>query len=764
MFCIICGSKIDDTSTFCPVCGAVLSVNNDGNQPGSRSRTTVLGDNSGQDYRQGTTVLGDSPEPDYGRGTFVLWDEPQREQRGNTSSLGGEHSDASQAPPVPPVRQPASGGFGQSATGGFGQPASGGFGQPASGGFGQPASGGFGQSATGGFGLPASGGFGQSATGGFGQPASGGFGQSATGGFGQPASGGFGQSATGGFGQPASGGFGQSAAQQPSPDSLNQPASYGFYPQPVPSAGQNKKSGGKWRIIGAVLGGLVLVAGIVLGVFFFTGKDNTEPVIKKRDKTGVLFKTSCEIWDASFDYIIAYNEDHQYGVYDTDGKVAVEFEYDIINFIDLEKYPDLFMVKKDNRCGLINGTGQPVIGVKYNGIGYYKKYDTIYTIDIIKRELVFFKTDGTKMGTFSYQNPDSMFWINGKRMVDYALYGNNVISVEENDIILFGMISSEKFCVYDDGKLKIVDVKDGKLHKMFDARRIELFVENPDKEKCYYTVFEKDGDILIIDHNGDTVSEAEILTSGGKMLKQVVPENDDQVLKYMLLNDDGLCVIQHLYGNDISNEKNYYELYNLRTEKRIAENSYCTINSRERFIQLYGERPMYFSVTIHHFDGEQLFEAKGRKTSDYWKFEIKDDTGEYEVLGQNMYSSIGKNGLLLLRNEDGQGQFVYQPFEGERKVLSTKGGVQCFESEQDIWWSLVAFPKVTPLYGQKYFSDTSVYFVKEDPDQETYRVFNDEGELIDEMTFKEEIETIVVINDGFYLKSGDKLYWYNRKK
>jgi hypothetical protein len=573
---------------------------------------------------------------------------------------------------------------------------------------------------------------------------------------------------------------------------------------------------------GAAAGALVLVVGIVVAAALLSGGGGK---IKSRSKTGFMFQTDYKVTGASFDYMIAKenvsDSDAHYGVLDYDGNQVLPFVYDEMEFVDVDRYPDLFMVKKDGLCGLIKADGTEVIRAKYDAVGYCERYDTLYVIDAGKGAFLLYDTEGNKKGRVKYGSgntltvPDDIAY--------HTIWGNAIEWKQSSsceEITVYGMTGPDVMLIKNDGKLKFVSISESEVLNEYKDKgyEITLYVDSQRKDGCYYEfsyttseLVQEPGKLLpyhkiyrkifLTDSHGNKTDRVIVKNQDGEEIASFRYDEaddfndnvdpglyDDNEYAFVdIINDNGLALVRMKEKSDY-----LYELIDLKTNTIIDGGDNFENFNHGNFVVLHkdekeedddnddgGDGQERWSASIYNRDGRKLYE-RGHLAKD-WPRENGECCLFYDYLNKRY---LLNNGVLLHKRTNDDTKIVIQSFEGEEREIVPEGCMRI----------LPIYDRIGPIYDRRnsvylrnfllsrrktygeYINQTQYYIINYE-DQDAYKcvLINDNGEVISEPhAFSVEFDPenpgftwytqySFATMHGICVQTDDgKVWWYNR--
>lgn len=472
----------------------------------------------------------------------------------------------------------------------------------------------------------------------------------------------------------------------------------------------------------------------------YSGYDNIQAIPTETTYDGIPFEKT----------VLKYKRDGKYGLLNINGKEITTAEYDQISAISYKE--GMLLVKQNDRCGVININGKTVIPVDYETItadNYYNKETLYKTTGFIvskkseagyrygyinyKGEIIA-DTEYTEIERVTEIQDDSNVYLVALKEGQAGLLQNKkvLLNYEYEDISYNSY--NDVFVIQRNGKQGVAS-KEGTIKIQPEYESI-LFGGT-------YINAQKDGQMLLLDLNGNKVNNQEILskvpTKDGK--HYIVSDKNE---KYKIVDENENVVVDNNYSYIEELENNYYIVAN-RSKNGIIDlsgkavvdlkyNSIFRLENTELLqanisstntISLIDKNTMKILVTMDNA-AVQIRKGYVRAYSEtenkYFDFSGRELTNK-EVLPDNQlyaknindkWGFVDKNGNLKVQNEyDMVTEFNEYGFAGIKKdgkwgSINSNGEVvqePIYEIKGMSPVFIGKFYKAEEWYGDQYYTD-----------------------------------------------------------
>ena len=290
-------------------------------------------------------------------------------------------------------------------------------------------------------------------------------------------------------------------------------------------------------------------------------------------------------------YIIGINQNNKYVLTDYKGNIKQNFTYDYI-----ELYKDKYIIKKDNKYGIIDINKNEIQEIKYNNIKYINNY-----LLLIEKEKINIYYKDKLVTNINYKNID---------------IENGYILNESNDILYLSIISEDEPKTYVINNKKIINTIKGNISAIKnEENKIEYLYRNDNKDNVSFITF--------YDENANVYYDLYL----DKYYEQVYISKIDETNYYKLI-----C------SNDTLNNDYYYvDLFNSKEVKEIDaiykyfDNGYgFTLNDNNK-LTIYKKKEIISTYdNIESYLGGYYF-----VTNNYNEEEDHYDTNIYKIIFKN---------------------------------------------------------------------------------------------------------------------------------
>ena len=472
----------------------------------------------------------------------------------------------------------------------------------------------------------------------------------------------------------------------------------------------------------------------------YPGYDNIQAIPTETTYDGIPFEKT----------VLKYKKDGKYGLLNINGKEITAAEYDQILAISYKE--GMLLVKQNDKCGVININGKIVIPIDYETItadNYYnektlyktagfivsKKSDEGYRYGYINyKGAMVVNTEYTEIERVTEIQDDNNIYLVALKGGQAGLLQNKkvLLNYEYEDISYNSY--NEVFVIQRNGKQGIAN-KDGSIKIQPEYESI-LF-------GGIYINAQKDGQVLLLDLNGNKVDDKDILskvpTKDGK--HYIISDKNE---KYKIVDENGNVVVDNNYSYIEELENNYYivangnkngiidlsgkavvdlkynSIFHLRNTELLQANISSTYT-----ISLIDKNVMKTLVTMDNASvqvKENYVRVYSKTENRYFDFSGKELTNKQVFPNNQLYAKkindkwgfIDKNGNLKVQNEyDMVTEFNEYGFAGIKKdgkwgSVNSKGEViqePIYEVEGIIPMFIGKFYKVEEWYGDQYYTD-----------------------------------------------------------